>query len=196
MLQCRSSASAMPSLEPLWQRTYGQAISPENWHLSPPVPLRDSATSDRMEFLGKYGSVFNPLGLKRTKLAGRFGSLQDPCAAATVDISLAPGERKEIIFVLGQADGLDEIRGLVRKYADSLQARESSCCCFRSVGRHSKHHTGLDTGYRPEFDDESLAVIPSLGLSCLGTHFQLSVWRGLRVQRPASGRDGAGLLRA
>ena len=68
-------------------------------------PVADSATSDRTEFLGKYGSVFNPAGLKRTKLAGRFGSLQDPCAAAMVDISLAPGEHKEIVFVLGQADG-------------------------------------------------------------------------------------------
>ena len=88
-------------------------------------PIARSATSDRTEFLGKYGSVFNPAGLKRTRLAGRFGSLQDPCAAAMVDISLAPGEHKEIVFVLGQADDLDEVRGLVRKYANSRRARES-----------------------------------------------------------------------
>ena len=74
--------------------------------------------------------------------------MQDPCAAATVDISLAPGERKEIIFVLGQADGLDEIRGLVRKYANSQPGARESCCRFRPVGRHSKHDTSLDTGYR------------------------------------------------
>ena len=42
-----------------------------------------------------------------------------------VDISLAPGESKEVVFVLGQADGLDELRGLVRKYADPQRARES-----------------------------------------------------------------------
>ena len=88
-------------------------------------PIARSATSDRTEFLGKYGSVFNPAGLKRTRLAGRFGSLQDPCAAAMVDTSLAPGEHKEIVFVLGQADDLDEVRGLVRKYANSRRARAS-----------------------------------------------------------------------
>ena len=88
-------------------------------------PVANSATSDRTEFLGKYGSVFNPAGLKRTKLAERFGSLQDPCAALMVDISLAPGESKEIVFVLGQADGQDELRKVVRKYADPQGARES-----------------------------------------------------------------------
>jgi cellobiose phosphorylase len=88
-------------------------------------PIAGSATSDRTEFLGKYGSVFNPAGLKRTRLAGRFGSLQDPCAAAMVATSLAPGERKEIVFVLGQADDLDEVRDLIRKYANSRRARES-----------------------------------------------------------------------
>ena len=88
-------------------------------------PAANSATSDRTEFLGKYGSVFNPAGLKRTKLAERFGSPQDPCAALMVDFSLAPGESKEVVFVLGQADGQDELRKVVRKYADPQGAHES-----------------------------------------------------------------------
>ena len=88
-------------------------------------PVANSVTFDRAEFLGKYGSVFDPAGLKHPQLKGHTGSLQDPCAAPRVEISLAPGERKEIIFVLGQADDLGEVRGLVRKYANPQQSRES-----------------------------------------------------------------------
>jgi cellobiose phosphorylase len=81
-----------------------------------------SATSDRTEFLGQYGSVFQPAALKRTNLAGRFGPSLDPCAALMVDISLPPGESREIVFVLGEAAGLDEVSRLVREHADPERA--------------------------------------------------------------------------
>ncbi|MDW6021014.1 glycosyl transferase [Mesorhizobium sp. BAC0120] len=84
-----------------------------------------SATSDRAEFLGKYGSVFRPAALARTALAERFGALQDPCAALMVDVSLAPGESKEVVFVLGQGADLDHVRGLVRDHAEPGSARRS-----------------------------------------------------------------------
>jgi cellobiose phosphorylase len=77
-----------------------------------------SATSDRVEFLGRYGSVSKPAGLDGPNLSGRFGSLQDPCAALMLDISLAPGESKEVVFVIGQADSLDQVRKLVREHAN------------------------------------------------------------------------------
>ena len=50
-----------------------------------------SATSDRAQFLGKYGSVSRPAGLERTGLAERFSPLQDPCAALRADIYLGSG---------------------------------------------------------------------------------------------------------
>ena len=49
----------------------------------------------------------------------------------TVDISLAPGENNEVIFVLGQAGGLDHVRRLVPKHAEPEQARESWPPCPR-----------------------------------------------------------------
>ena len=68
-----------------------------------------SVTSDRAEFLGEYGSVFRPAALGRTWLGESFGPVLDPCAALMVDISLAPGESKEVIFVLGEASNLDQV---------------------------------------------------------------------------------------
>ncbi|MGI0524717.1 GH36-type glycosyl hydrolase domain-containing protein [Rhizobium giardinii] len=84
-----------------------------------------SATCDRSEFLGTYGSVSQPAGMGKSDLAGCFGSLGDPCAALMVEIRLAPGESAEVVFVLGQADSLDELRALVRKYAEPRSARDS-----------------------------------------------------------------------
>ncbi len=84
-----------------------------------------SATSDRTEFLGRYGSVFQPAALERTNLAERFGPLLDPCAALMVDISLPPGESMEVVFVLGEADDLDEVSRLVHEHADPERAGAS-----------------------------------------------------------------------
>ncbi|MCA1409368.1 glycosyl transferase [Ensifer sp. IC3342] len=94
-------------------------------------PAASSATSDRTEFLGKYGSVFRPAALERTSLAETFGPLRDPCGALMVSILLAPGESKEVIFVLGQAAGLDEVRRLVREHAEVGRARESFAATSR-----------------------------------------------------------------
>ncbi|NKK75409.1 glycosyl transferase [Rhizobium leguminosarum bv. viciae] len=90
-----------------------------------------SATSDRTEFLGKYGSVFQPAALERTNLAERFGPLLDPCAALMVDISLPPGESREVVFVLGEAAGLDEVSRLVHEHADLERAAASLSAVFR-----------------------------------------------------------------
>lgn len=94
-------------------------------------PAANSATADRTEFLGRYGSVFRPAALGRASLAESFGPLQDPCGALMVGVSLAPGESKEIVFVLGQAAGLDEVRRLVGDHADVGPARESFAAIYR-----------------------------------------------------------------
>ncbi|MBS3647315.1 glycosyl transferase [Pseudaminobacter sp. 19-2017] len=92
-------------------------------------PVR-SSTSDRSEFLGFLGSASRPAGLQRLSFSGRHRALHDPCAAITVDASLAPGESTEIVFVLGQAGSLPEVRRLVREYArmEQSQAKLAETC--------------------------------------------------------------------
>jgi cellobiose phosphorylase len=60
--------------------------------------------------------------LGRIDLAGRFGPSLDPCAALMTDITLAPGETSEVIFVIGQTDNLERVRSLARAYTDPLRA--------------------------------------------------------------------------
>jgi cellobiose phosphorylase len=76
-----------------------------------------SVTADRSEFLGEHGSVSMPAALKRVGLCGRADPALDPCAAMTTELTLSPGETREVVFVLGQADSLEEVHRLIREYA-------------------------------------------------------------------------------
>ena len=88
-------------------------------------PRPHSATADRLEFLGRYGSMSAPAALKRFSLSGRAGPLLDPCAALMMPFKLAPGQMEEIVFVLGQAATLDQVRHLITTYTAPGQAQEA-----------------------------------------------------------------------
>ena len=75
-----------------------------------------SYTCDRKEFLGRNGSPTRPAGLERVSLSGRSGAGLDPCAAYQTAFELAPGEMREIIVLLGQADSVEQARALTTQY--------------------------------------------------------------------------------
>jgi cellobiose phosphorylase len=85
---------------------------------SPP----QSVTADRAEFLGELGSISNPDAMKRARLSGTAGPGLDPCAALKTEVELIPGETREIVFALGQADTLAEIHRMHHEYALSAKA--------------------------------------------------------------------------
>jgi cyclic beta-1,2-glucan synthetase len=82
-------------------------------------------TSDRTEFLGRNGSVADPAALGRIGLSGRVEPGVDPCAAIMTSVSLEPGQEKEVIFYLGQADSPEEVQQILRLYKDASRVQEA-----------------------------------------------------------------------
>jgi cyclic beta-1,2-glucan synthetase len=87
-----------------------------------------SITADRSEFFGNLGSVERPAAVLQAKeLSNLVEAGGDPCAALAVDIELAPGETRDVLFYMGDAGNteeagkiLTEVRG--RTFEDSLSA--------------------------------------------------------------------------
>jgi len=82
-----------------------------------------SFTAERLEFIGRNGSVRRPSALGRVKLSGLVGPGLDPCAALHHRVDLAPGETKTLVFLLGQGRSADEVRDLIRRHASPEAAR-------------------------------------------------------------------------
>ncbi len=78
---------------------------------------KTSWTGDRLEFLGRNASLHHPASLERgQELSGRTGAALDPCAALRTQVELGPGERTEVLFLLGQGAGPEQARSLVERY--------------------------------------------------------------------------------
>ncbi|GAB7532726.1 glucoamylase family protein [Pseudomonas sp. 3A(2025)] len=64
------------------------------------VPLASSSAA-RGEFIGRNGHLSAPAAMSQANLSGRMGPGLDPCAALRVELQLAPGEQRSVIFRLG-----------------------------------------------------------------------------------------------
>jgi cyclic beta-1,2-glucan synthetase len=83
-----------------------------------------SFTADRSEFLGRNGSLAQPAALNRGRLSERVGAGLDPCAAQQIRLELKPGEEKEVVFLLGQAESQAQAREIIQRYdqAEKVEA--------------------------------------------------------------------------
>lgn len=70
-------------------------------------------TTDREEFLGRYGGMESPAAMRRTGLSGSLRPGADPCIAVQIMIWIGPREEKEVTFLLGQAGSPEEAGELI-----------------------------------------------------------------------------------
>ncbi len=85
----------------------------------------NSYTGDRLEFLGFNGELKNPASLKRKSLSNTVGAGFDPCACIQTCIELDLNEEKEVVFLLGQENDIQNISYMVDKYTDVSESKNA-----------------------------------------------------------------------
>jgi cyclic beta-1,2-glucan synthetase len=89
------------------------------------TPQADSYGGDRTTFIGRNRSLASPAAMELVRLTQRTGAGLDPCAALRTVIELAPGERRDIICMLGQAESEAQARELALRFQED-QAFENA----------------------------------------------------------------------
>jgi cyclic beta-1,2-glucan synthetase len=87
--------------------------------LSEPV---SSHTGDRGEFLGRNGDADDPVGLRSAELTGTIGAGIDPCGALRCSLELQPGETRQLVVLLGAAEGAGAARALAVRFGSVAEA--------------------------------------------------------------------------
>jgi len=82
-------------------------------------------TGDRLEFIGRHGTLRLPAGMAAPALSGQVGAGLDPCLAIKGSLELQPGEEADVVFLLGEADNLDDVRELVSLYTSPARADQA-----------------------------------------------------------------------
>ncbi|HJS46713.1 MAG TPA: protein ndvB, partial [Gemmatimonadales bacterium] len=77
-------------------------------------------TADRWEFLGRNGWLGGPA---TGRLDGSAGAGVDPCSALECELDLGPGESREVVVVLGAAEGDDAAAALMAALCHPARAR-------------------------------------------------------------------------
>ncbi|HEX4508449.1 MAG TPA: cyclic beta 1-2 glucan synthetase, partial [Burkholderiaceae bacterium] len=84
-----------------------------------------SLTCDRHEFIGRNGSLLDPVAMRRARLSGRTGAALDPCAAFMVPLALADGEVRTLVFRLGTGANAEEALRTALRLRGEKAARDA-----------------------------------------------------------------------
>ncbi len=94
-----------------------------------------TVTGNRVEFIGRNGTLANPAAMRRTRLSGRTGAGFDPCAAMQTRIELADGEERDVVFIIGAARTTDEAQYFIQRFSGPGGARQA----LETVWGHWNH---------------------------------------------------------
>jgi cyclic beta-1,2-glucan synthetase len=88
-------------------------------------PKAGSYSTDRVQFLGRNGSISQPFALGRVRLDNRTGAGLDPAAALQLSVSIDPGQETEVTFMMGQVSSVDAMRGVIARYGSAAQVEQA-----------------------------------------------------------------------
>jgi cyclic beta-1,2-glucan synthetase len=93
--------------------------------------MPQSSTGDRASFIGRNGSLARPEALRHATLEPRFGAALDPCAALHVEVFLAPGETRRVLFLIGQGVDTEHVEQLMARHS-TVDAAQHALVAVRS----------------------------------------------------------------
>ena len=114
------------------------------------VPV-DGFDTDREAFLGAYNGFDRPERVFAGDCSGSVAHGWSPVAAHQVDLELAPGETKELVYVLGYVEN-----DPARKFAEPTGRELNSCS---AIIEKSKAHALLEAFDTPEKADAAFAEL-------------------------------------
>ncbi|WP_461604062.1 GH36-type glycosyl hydrolase domain-containing protein [Aeromonas rivipollensis] len=124
-----SRAASAPFITTRMDEQTGAMLARNPWNAAFPERVafldlggrQTSWTGDRSEFLGYQGQLAAPAALQGGRpLSGRTGAGIDPCSALQTHVDLAPGQRLEILVLLGQGESDEQASALILRYRQDL----------------------------------------------------------------------------
>jgi cellobiose phosphorylase len=111
----------------------GALIATQNWSgsftnqiaFAVSSPRAASYSTDRVQFLGRNGTISQPFALGRIRLDNRTGAGLDPAAALQLSVSIEPGQETEVTFLMGQVPNVDAMRTVIGRYNSPSQVEQS-----------------------------------------------------------------------
>jgi cellobiose phosphorylase len=77
---------------------------------------------DRDVFIGEYNSFHNPAAVQRGECFNSYAFSDNACGSLQTDITLQPGQEKEIIVILGAGEAKNEGKAILKEYGTSERA--------------------------------------------------------------------------
>jgi len=118
-VNCMTAAKRLWEI-PLSKRGHWNIQYPYKGFIACSKPITDY-DGDKETFLGRYGSVEKPNGIKSDKLEKKLGKWNDSVAVVKTQIELNPNESNELSFFIGIKKNLNEIKKTIKKYQESAK---------------------------------------------------------------------------
>jgi cellobiose phosphorylase len=118
-LNCMTATKRLWEI-PLSKRGHWNIQYPYKGFIACSKPIIDY-DGDKESFIGRYGSVEKPNGIKSDKLEKKLGKWNDSAAVVKSQIELNPNESDELSFFIGIKKNINEIKKTIKKYQESAK---------------------------------------------------------------------------
>ena len=108
--------------------------------------------TDREVFLGPYRTYANPIAVERGRCKNSLATGDNGCGTLQVDVTLRPGESKELVVLMGIGSAGSEGRAAVRESGTPGRVREA----FHKLKSHWHSRIGGMTARTPDRDLNSM----------------------------------------